>query len=99
MGDRGNIELKYQKGAIYLYSHWGGSELGDVLKNALIRGKERWDDSQYLGRIIFSEMIKDDVMGLTGYGLSPSIGDGYVAYNVDLEMQEVNEQSFEEFIT
>ena len=84
---------------IYLYSHWDYKpELEKVLKQALIRGKERWDDRQYLNRIIFSEMIKEDILGNTGYGLSTDIYDGEVVLNVDVKKKEVNGTSFEEFI-
>jgi hypothetical protein len=55
---------------IYLYAHWGGDELPKTLANALDRGRNRWDDPSYLNRIIFSEMIQEDVLGETGFGLS-----------------------------
>ena len=54
---------------VYLYTHWSGSELIDTLKAALKRGKNRWNDSEYLARIIFSEMVKGDLMAETGYGI------------------------------
>lgn len=72
MGDRGNIKMIYEDGKeIYFYTHWDGSELPQTLKNALARSKDRWNDEPYLSRIIFSEMIQNDVMGTTGYGISP----------------------------
>lgn len=52
-----------------LYTHWGGSALHETLQAALKRGHDRWTDPSYLGRIIFSEMIFDDVMGNTGFGI------------------------------
>ena len=71
MGDRANIKLNTMDGGtIYLYTHWGGTELPKTLQSALIRGRERWTDEAYLARIIFSEMVKDDILGLTGVGLS-----------------------------
>lgn len=76
MGDRGNIVFKQKDGQkIFFYTHWQGSDIEDILRNAMIRGKERWDDEPYLARIIFSELIKNDVEGLTGYGLSTQICD------------------------
>ena len=97
MGERNYIFLVND--GIYLYSHWDGKEdLIQVLKSALIRGRDRWTDRQYLNRIIFSEMIKDDVLGLTGYGLSSDIHDGQVVLNVDVNKQEVDGISFEGFI-
>ncbi len=85
MGDRANIFIseptkENPKNGIYFYSHYGGNELIIDLKNALIRGKNRWDDSQYLNRIIFSEMIKNSVLDETGFGLSTKIGDN--SYNI-----------------
>lgn len=76
MGDRSNIRLTYSDGQhVCFYTHWGGSELKDTLKAALQRGRDRWDDESYLARIIFSEMIKEDVDGLTGYGIAPYLGE------------------------
>ncbi len=76
MGDRGNIKIEYQEqGEIYFYTHWGGSELEETLKAALKRGKGRWNDESYLARIIFSEMIRDNVGDVTGYGIAPYLVD------------------------
>ena len=77
MGDRGNIIIRMpdNKGQIVLYSHWGGHDLPFILQQALQRGKERWDDPQYLSRIIFSTMIAENPEGLTGYGISTVVYD------------------------
>lgn len=83
MGDRGNIFIAgsypqddNEKGVqgVYLYSHWGGSELPKILAMGLNRGRDRWGDEQYLARIIFQTMIGDDTQ-TTGYGISAVIGD------------------------
>jgi hypothetical protein len=97
MGERTEIYLKNDN--IYLYSHWDNRLiLGGILKNALIRGKKRWSDRPYLNRIIFSEMIKDEILEETGYGLSNTpAGDGEVCFEVDVENNTVNGISFEEF--
>jgi hypothetical protein len=72
MGDRGMVRFDYgQDGTIGFYTHWGGSELENTLRAALIRGRRRWSDSSYLARIIFSEMIRDSVLDETGYGICP----------------------------
>jgi len=76
MGDRANVKVKDGDDAVFLYTHWHGSDLPTILQAALRRGKGRWDDEQYLARIIFCEMIKDDVMGETGFGISAHVGDG-----------------------
>jgi hypothetical protein len=105
MGDRANIEMVFEDGnKIYFYTHWAGSELPNTLKSALIRGKGRWDDEPYLARIIFSEMIQDEIFDTTGYGISPYLGDNeHPIIVVNPSKQTVNidgigEWSFEEFI-
>lgn len=100
MGDRGNVILKYNDGnKIYLYTHWDGSALRQTLREALERGRDRWDDEPYIARIIFSEMIKNDIDGNTGYGISPYMGDGGMDINVDLKAKKVGSLSFEEFVS
>ena len=78
MGDRGNIAIQQPSdGAtarVYLYSHWGGSELPSVLQTALAR-KVRWDDPAYLARIIFDAMTEGEQGEETGYGISTFISD------------------------
>lgn len=84
MGDRANIVVIQPHGPlaegeqppmIYLYTHWDGSDLARILKAALSRGKDRWDDPPYLTRIIFCQMIQGDVEGLTGFGISTELCD------------------------
>ena len=76
MGDRANIKIEAEdEEPIFLYTHWNGYCLPETLQGALAR-KERWDDSQYLTRIIFSEMIKADILDEGGYGISTIVHDG-----------------------
>lgn len=100
MGDRINLKLKYSQGEpIYLYSHWGGSGMKETIKSALIRGKDRWDDESYLARIIFCEMVRWDVEGLTGYGIAPYECDPEnKTITVDLADKKVNSKTFSEFV-
>lgn len=104
MGDRGNIVTGNQDGGpkIYMYSHWGGSGLKKDLQKALKRGKGRWNDEEYLNRIIFSEIIQDEVLSTTGYGLHTRQGDGDIRATVHLDTQQVETSkgaySFEEYI-
>lgn len=70
MGDKANIIFLDGEEQVCFYTHCGGSVLPEVLRAALIRGKDRWDDPSYLARIIFSEMIQDDILGETGFGIS-----------------------------
>lgn len=76
MGDRANIEMRESGGGkIYLYSHWAGSELPQMLCEALQFAKARWDDEQYLHRCIITHICKDED-GVTGWGVSTYPGDG-----------------------
>ena len=88
--------------AIYIYSHWDGDEgdspLMKKVRNAIAR-RQRWDDASYLGRIIFSEIIKDDIGGERGYGLSTEQTDpNYADIVIDMERQTVDDVGFEDFI-
>lgn len=77
MGDRANVLVKGHGDdpGVYLYTHWSGTELPENARVALAR-KERWDDSAYLARIVFCQMVGADTEGTTGYGISATIGDG-----------------------
>lgn len=71
MGDRNNIKITYSNGAsVYLYSHWGGSQLRDIVAEA-VTTSGRLDDESYFARVLFSKMIQDDIQGETGYGIAP----------------------------
>jgi len=106
MGDRGQVLIK--DNGVYLYTHWGASDLVQTVRAALARGKDRWHDDEYLTRIIFSEMIKDDLMGTTGYGIGHSEhGDCWNVISVDCSKQivsycdredEDHEIAFDDFI-
>lgn len=49
------------------------------------------DDPPYLARIIFCEMIQDDVLGETGYGIAPTQDDeNHPDIVVDLEANTVS---------
>jgi hypothetical protein len=100
MGMRRNIELKYEDGnKIYLYTHWGAEELREDLKLALIRGKSRWDDPAYLARIIFAEMMHEDISGLAGLGIAPYETDPeFPTIAVDVQDQTVDGLPFSAFI-
>jgi hypothetical protein len=104
MGDRANIVVKCQDEQVCLYTHWSGSELVEILNAAMIRGEDRWHDFPYLTRIIFCEMVKDNLLGDTGYGISEVPHDGeYRVITVDVDKQTVQirstpKMSFKEFI-
>jgi hypothetical protein len=74
MGDRAQIRFIFEDGKdVFFYTHWGAHELPEDLSNALRRGEDRWDDEEYLARIIFCEMIQSDVLGTTGAGIGTGV--------------------------
>lgn len=77
MGDRANIQVKEDNNdsGVFLYTHWAGSKLPETLQNAL-KKRWRWNDFQYLTRIIFDEMVGEYHGQETGYGISSRVGDG-----------------------
>lgn len=82
MGDRGNINVRNTPAdnGVFLYSHWGGSDLPKVLQRALKRGESRWGDTPYLTRIIFCEMLK----GLH-YSNAETVLDDTTGFGIDTE--------------
>ena len=82
MGDRANIVITAKstakavtlkdalKGAIVLYTHWGGYQIAHDLARALHAARWRWNDPSYGARIIVSHVIGDDWSSEGGYGLS-----------------------------
>ena len=90
MGDRANIVMQSKAGRIYFYTHWNGYDLPSIAQSGLKRGEGRWNDPAYLGRILFSEMIQNDVLDETGYGISLSICDNsYPLLVIDTDSGQV----------
>jgi hypothetical protein len=103
MGDRANVCIKDGSEEVYLYTHWSGCELPAILRKA-IRRRARWDDAQYLSRIVFCEMVRDAYDEETGFGISSTVGDGANRIlDVDVDNATISERgekrtwSFEEF--
>jgi hypothetical protein len=78
MGDRNNVKITYHTGeSLYLYTHWTGSELREVVERA-VKSTSRLDDEQYFARVVFCAMLGDNLQdwrGETGFGISPYRGD------------------------
>uniref|UniRef100_A0A6M3LU60 Uncharacterized protein n=1 Tax=viral metagenome TaxID=1070528 RepID=A0A6M3LU60_9ZZZZ len=75
MGDRANVKLISKGEApLFIYSHNHGSNLPIRVQRALQK-RWRWGDDLYLNRIIFSEIIKNEVDTELGYGIGTFIGD------------------------
>ena len=80
MGDRGNIEIVQgvkrmnedevrALDSVFLYTHWRGSQVAQILADALKKSGIRGGDPSYLTRIIFNELQGDD-RTTTGFGIS-----------------------------
>ncbi len=80
MGDRGNIEIVQgvkrmnedevrALDSVFLYTHWRGSQVAQILASALNKSEGRGSDPSYLTRIIFNELQGDDRTS-TGFGIS-----------------------------
>lgn len=106
MGDRGQVFIKTT--GVYLYTHWGASELEETVRQALAK-KWRWDDDEYLTRIIFDQMTKEYHGEETGFGIGTDKHlDVWKVLVVDCKNQTVTieadgspelEYSFEEFVS
>lgn len=68
MGDRANCVIRNGEHAVWLYTHWGGTEMPARVREALAR-KLRWDDASYLARIVNDAMVGDDAGTETGHGI------------------------------
>lgn len=94
MSTHGTITIHLNSGDVTFYQHADADTLAGSLARALDRGRSRWDDASYLGRIIFSELVRDDIDGTMGYGILAGdagdlASDGY-AYTVDVEAGTVS---------
>lgn len=110
MGDRGQVKIN----GVYLYTHFGASELIKDVQIALAK-RWRWNDLEYLARIIFDEMKGDDFITETGYGIGTKLhGDVWrlievnkneiivwdISYTKKLKKKRIQEfkGTFEEFL-
>jgi hypothetical protein len=76
MGDRSQIAIKMPTkkdpdAKVYLYSHWGGADVYRDLQEVLAK-RARWEDEEYLARMIFCRTVEGDQEGETGYGIGRS---------------------------
>jgi hypothetical protein len=83
MGDRANAVIltdfpsdRRNGEAVFLYSHWGGTELPETVREALASdaGRKRAYDPVYLARIVFDAM-NPEPGGETGLGISTTLTD------------------------
>ena len=87
MGNRGQVLIKDE--SIYLYTHWQGSNLINIVREALSR-KQCWDDPEYLARIVFSTMTKGYEDEETGFGIgNKQHGDINFLIELDCATQQI----------
>lgn len=76
MGDRANliIHMEAPNPPVWIYTHWNGTELPDMLATALElpAAVSRVGDPAYFARIVFCSFMHqtDDLDGGTGWGIS-----------------------------
>jgi len=94
MGDRAMAEIITEDGSLYVYSHWGGFELPDDAKQAIIAAQGRWDDDSYAVRILVDQLTKNGRDQETGYGLmlKPNAEDEYNDDNPSVIINLVDKQ-------
>jgi len=94
MGDRGHIviEQRGDNAPVVLYSHWNAHGLPSILAHAL-QHQERWNDHEYLARIIF-DVLSTDASEFTGCGIGTTVhSDAWRVINVDPSEQEITFES------
>lgn len=92
MGDRAHAVVKNGKSKVYLYTHWGATELPETVRAALRFAKEsgRLQDGAYLARIVFSTMTRGSEQGATGFGIgSEPMEDTSRDITIDVDAQTI----------
>jgi len=72
MGDRAMAEIKTRDGSLFVYTHWGGRDLPEDARDAVLAAKPRWHDIPYATRIIVDQLTKEGRDRETGFGLMPT---------------------------
>lgn len=91
MGDRAQVRITEGDKEAYLYTHWRGNDLPEIIRQGLIVGRGRWDDPPYLTRILFCKMIEGERPNMeTGFGISPNEQDSeYAPFVINTREQTV----------
>lgn len=90
MGDRVQVHvIGGYNHDIWLYAHWMGNDLIDTVRTAITK-KWRWNDAEYLTRIIFNEMTRGSEFQEISFGIGNyQHGDVYRVVEVDVSNQQV----------
>ena len=63
------IEIKNEFGSVYLYTHDLAHDLMHIINDVLSK-RERWDDADYLSRMLFCRMVPCEQWNkTTGFGI------------------------------
>jgi hypothetical protein len=94
MGDRANVGIRGSDGnIIFLYLHWGGTDINEITAKAIAHAMARDGDESYFTRIFISRVIDTDWNKETGVGMAvnklPAGGDGYTVPIYDYETQTI----------
>ena len=79
MRDRRMVEIRARAGSLYIYTHWDGQSLPDIVNAAVQAAAPRWDDEPYCCRILVDQITKSGRDMETGWGLmlTPNAEDSY----------------------
>jgi hypothetical protein len=97
----GQVEIIGPYGRIYLYTHSTADDLINVVNNVLSKNV-RWDDPDYLARMIFCKMIPvEDWDNENGFGIGTQL---YMDIQMLISLDTVHQtikisSSFEKYIT
>jgi hypothetical protein len=93
----GQVEIfnEYNKNCpVYLYTHNGGDKLVNIVYEVLSM-QTRWDDSDYLTRLIFCAMVPNNRWNDEyGYGIGTGLYDDIdILVSIDVPNQKIKLQS------
>lgn len=87
--DSAQVEIISSSGRVYLYSHSDAASITKVVHEALSKRK-RWDDPDYLARMIFCEMVPSEFWESdSGYGIGNLL---YTSTNVLVSVDVVRQK-------
>ena len=78
-------QVHFKNSGVFLYQHMDGANLPIEVANALLLN-ERWDDEDYLARIVFDTMKDQSNYPTTGYGIG-TVEHGDIEYLVVLDVE------------
>ena len=87
----GQIEVTNEFGSVYLYTHDLAHDLMHVVHDVLSK-KERWNDADYLARMLFCRMIPSEMWNKSeGFGIGTQMyADIKFLINVNLVKQKIS---------